>query len=465
MKLKEICCIGAGYVGGPTMAVIAHNCPNYNITVVDSNEKRIAEWNGPENSLPIYEPGLKEIIRNVRGKNLIFSNEVEKSINKADIIFIAVNTPTKSYGEGKGMAADLTNIEKCARLIAKSSSSNKIIVEKSTAPVGTGKKIKSVLNSENSKIKFQIVSNPEFLAEGTAINDLMNPDRVLIGGEESEEGDKAVNTIANIYREWLPENKIILTNLWSSELSKLASNAFLAQRISSINSLSALCEKSGADIDEVSSAVGMDSRIGDKFLKVSIGFGGSCFKKDILNLVYLCRHYSLDEVAEYWLQILKINDFQKTRFSENVINELDNNVKNKIISILGWAFKKDTNDSRESGAIDISANLLTAGASLNIYDPMVSKSSIINDLTELWSKQEVDENVIQSRLKRVKLSNNIDESLYNSSCICVLTEWDEFFNYNWEKTKNRPEIIFDGRNFLNTNKLKKIFKKVISLGK
>ena len=465
MKSKEICCIGAGYVGGPTMAVIAHNCPDYNITVVDSNEKRIAEWNGPENSLPIYEPGLKEIIRNVRKKNLIFSNDVEKSINKADIIFIAVNTPTKSHGEGKGMAADLTNIEKCARLIAKSSSSNKIIVEKSTAPVGTGKKIKSVLNSENSKIKFQIVSNPEFLAEGTAINDLMNPDRVLIGGEESEEGDKAVNTIANIYREWLPENKIILTNLWSSELSKLASNAFLAQRISSINSLSALCEKSGADIDEVSSAVGMDSRIGDKFLKVSIGFGGSCFKKDILNLVYLCRHYSLDEVAEYWLQILKINDFQKTRFSENVINELDNNVKNKIISILGWAFKKDTNDSRESGAIDISANLLTAGASLNIYDPMVSKSSIINDLTELWRTQEVDENIIQSRLKRVKLSNNIDESLYNSSCICVLTEWDEFFNYNWEKTKNRPEIIFDGRDFLDTNKLKKIFKKVISLGK
>ena len=426
---------------------------------------RIAEWNGPENSLPIYEPGLKEIIRNVRNKNLFFTNDIEESIDKAGIIFIAVNTPTKTKGEGKGMAADLTNIEKCARLIAKSSSSNKIIVEKSTAPVGTGKKIKSVLNSENSKIKFQIVSNPEFLAEGTAINDLMNPDRVLIGGEESEEGDKAVNTIANIYREWLPENKIILTNLWSSELSKLASNAFLAQRISSINSLSALCEKSGADIDEVSSAVGMDSRIGDKFLKVSIGFGGSCFKKDILNLVYLCRHYSLDEVAEYWLQILKINDFQKTRFSENVINELDNNVKNKIISILGWAFKKDTNDSRESGAIDISANLLTAGASLNIYDPMVSKSSIINDLTELWRTQEVDENIIQSRLKRVKLSNNIDESLYNSSCICVLTEWDEFFNYNWEKTKNRPEIIFDGRNFLDTNKLKIIFKKVISLGK
>ena len=465
MKIKNICCIGAGYVGGPTMAVIAYNCPEYKITIVDSNKSRIDQWNGPVENLPIYEPGLKEIISTVRNKNLFFSNDIEKSINKAEIIFIAVNTPTKTKGEGKGMAADLTNIEKCARLIAKSSSSDKIIVEKSTAPVGTGKKIKSVLNSENSKLKFQIVSNPEFLAEGTAINDLMNPDRVLIGGEESEEGDKVVNIIANIYREWLPENKIILTNLWSSELSKLASNTFLAQRISSINSLSALCEKSGADIDEVSAAVGMDSRIGDKFLKVSIGFGGSCFKKDILNLVYLCRYYSLDEVAEYWLQVLKINDFQKTRFSENVINELDNDVNDKTISILGWAFKKDTNDSRESGAIDISANLLEAGASLKIYDPMVSKSSIINDLTQLWSTQGVEEDIIKSRLKKVKLSNTIDESLYNSSCICVLTEWDEFLNYNWKKAKKRPEIIFDGRNFLDTDKLKTIFKKVISLGK
>ena len=465
MNSKEICCIGAGYVGGPTMAVIACNCPDYNITVVDSNQTKIDEWNGPENNLPIYEPGLKEIIKKVRGKNLKFSNEVEKSINKADIIFIAVNTPTKNYGEGKGMAADLTNIEKCAKLIAKSSSSDKIIVEKSTAPVGTGKKIKSVLNSENSNIKFQIVSNPEFLAEGTAINDLMNPDRVLIGGEQSKEGEMAVNTIANIYRQWLPNNKIILTNLWSSELSKLASNAFLAQRISSINSLSALCEKSGADIDEVSLAVGMDSRIGDKFLKVSIGFGGSCFKKDILNLVYLCRYYNLNEVAEYWHQILKINDFQKKRFSENVIDELGNNINNKIISILGWAFKKDTNDSRESGSIDISDNLIKEGASLNIYDPMVNEHRIINDLKELWSSQELDENEIEARLKRVKLFNTIEESLYNSSCICVLTEWDEFLNYNWEKVINRPDIIFDGRNFLDTNRLKFFFKRVISLGK
>ncbi len=465
MKSKEICCIGAGYVGGPTMAVIALNCPSYNITVVDSNASRISEWNGPINDLPIYEPGLKEIITKVRGKNLIFSNEVENSIKKADIIFIAVNTPTKTHGEGKGMAADLTNIEKCAKLIAQSSSSDKIIVEKSTAPVGTGKKIKSVLNKENSKIKFQIVSNPEFLAEGTAINDLMNPDRVLIGGEQSKEGHIAVNTIADIYRQWLPENKIILTNLWSSELTKLASNAFLAQRISSINSLSALCEKSGADIDEVSSAVGMDSRIGDKFLKVSIGFGGSCFKKDILNLVYLCRYYSLDEVAEYWHQILKINDFQKKRFSKNVIDELGNNINNKIISILGWAFKKDTNDSRESGSIDISDYLIKSGASLNIYDPMVSHNKVINDLKELWRSQEIEEDEIKTRLKRVKLNNSIEESLYNSSCICVLTEWDEFYNYNWEKTRNRPDIIFDGRNFLDVERLKKIFKRVISLGK
>ncbi len=457
MKSKEICCIGAGYVGGPTMSVIANNCPNYNITVVDSNESRISEWNGPVNDLPIYEPGLKEIIAKVRGKNLVFSNEVENSIKKADVIFIAVNTPTKTHGEGKGMAADLTNIEKCAKLIAESSSSGKIIVEKSTAPVGTGKKIKSVLNKENSKVKFQIVSNPEFLAEGTAINDLMNPDRVLIGGEQSEEGHKAVNTIADIYRQWLPENKIILTNLWSSELSKLASNAFLAQRISSINSLSALCEKTGAKIDEVSKSVGMDSRIGSKFLQPSVGFGGSCFKKDILNLVYLSRYYGLQEIAEYWESVLKINDYQKSRFYDKIQNTLSK-TENPTVSIFGWAFKKNTNDSRESASIEITRKLLNNNFTVKVYDPMVKEKTIIKDLQD----------VLNNKLNKLTVCSSAEKALKDSHAICILTEWDEFKAMNFKNLSSlmkEPILFLDGRNIISDNKLNRTFKKFMSIDK
>ena len=309
MNVTSICCIGAGYVGGPTMAVIALKCPNIKVTVVDINEQRISEWNHPDlDQLPIYEPGLKEVIKESRGRNLFFSTEVNKAIVESQMIFMAVNTPTKTYGEGKGFAADLTFVEKCARQIAEVSTSDKIVIEKSTLPVRTAEKIKEVLSSNNNVVNFEVLSNPEFLAEGTAIQDLFKSDRVLIGGDETESGKAAVAALVSIYSNWIPKEKILTTNVWSSELSKLASNAMLAQRISSINSLSALCEETGANIDEVSKAIGMDSRIGSKFLKASVGFGGSCFQKDILNLVYLCRHFDLDEVAEYWHRVVKIND-------------------------------------------------------------------------------------------------------------------------------------------------------------
>jgi UDPglucose 6-dehydrogenase len=456
MRKKEICCIGAGYVGGPTMAVIALKCPNLNITVVDLNTERIKAWNGPLNRLPIYEPGLKEIISKVRGQNLFFSNKVEDAIEKSEIIFIAVNTPTKTSGVGKDMAADLTNVKKCTELIAKISKSDKIIVEKSTAPVGTGEEIKSVLKSINTKNKFQVISNPEFLAEGTAINDLLYPDRVLIGGEKSADGKIAIKTISDIYRVWIANNKIITTNLWSSELSKLASNALLAQRVSSINSLSALCEKTGAKVDEVALAVGMDSRIGPKFLKPSVGFGGSCFKKDILNLVYLCRFFKLYEVAEYWENVIKINDYQKNRFVTKIKKSLIEVKNNPTISILGWAFKKNTNDSRESPAIDIVSKLLELGIAVNVYDPEVSKETILNDL----------QSISNSKLKRLKIYSSLNESLSKSYGVCILTEWDEFRDADYTQiSKNllEPLVFIDGRNIVNPILVDRLFKHVMSL--
>ena len=456
MRKKQICCIGAGYVGGPTMAVIALKCPNLNITVVDSNTERIKAWNGPLNRLPIYEPGLKEIISKVRGQNLFFSNKVEDAIEKSEIIFIAVNTPTKTSGVGKGMAADLTNVKKCTALIAKISKSDKIIVEKSTAPVGTGEEIKSVLKSINTKNKFEVISNPEFLAEGTAINDLLYPDRVLIGGETSAKGKIAVSTISDIYRNWIPDDKIITTNLWSSELSKLASNALLAQRVSSINSLSALCEKTGAKVDEVALAVGMDSRIGSKFLKPSVGFGGSCFKKDILNLVYLCKFFNLYEVAEYWENVIKINDYQKNRFVTKIKKSLVEVKKNPTISILGWAFKKNTNDSRESPAIDVVSKLLKLGIAVNVYDPEVSKETILNDL----------QSISNSKLKRLKICSSLNESLSKSYGVCILTEWDEFRDADYTQISKKlfePLVFIDGRNIVNPILVDRLFKNVMSL--
>ncbi len=442
MQIKNICCIGAGYVGGPTMAMIALKCPDIKITVVDHNSERIDAWNGSLENLPIYEPGLSDIVKEVRGENLFFSNDVETSINLAEIIFMAVNTPTKTEGKGSGMAADLSNIEACAQTIAKASKSDKIVVEKSTVPIRTAEKIKEILDDNGNEVNFEILSNPEFLAEGTAVKDLYEPDRVLIGGDETESGEKAVAALVDIYSNWIPKDKILTTNVWSSELSKLASNAMLAQRVSSINSLSALCEKTGADIHELSKAIGMDHRIGPHFLRASVGFGGSCFKKDILNLVYLCKYYGLNEVAEYWHQVVKINDYQKKRFAQNIIDRLGGNLEGHKIAILGWAFKTNTNDSRESPAIYISSKLLEKGASLKIYDPMVSKDKIFQDLKEIKISKGISDNLINKQLNQVSIFNNMESSIQDSNGVAILTEWDQFKKYNWKLLKQKNIPVF-----------------------
>ena len=421
MKIKNICCIGAGYVGGPTMAVIALKCPDINVTVVDVNKEKIQRWNGDLNDLPVYEPGLKEIISQVRDKNLFFSDKIDKSIQKSEMIFMAVNTPTKTKGDGAGMAADLSFVESCAKNIALVSSTDKIIIEKSTLPVRTAEKIKTILNENNNKCHFEILSNPEFLAEGSAIEDLFKSDRVLIGGDATESGKKAVQALVDIYLNWIPDNKIITTNVWSSELSKLASNAMLAQRISSINSLSALCEKTGADTIEVSKAVGMDHRIGSYFLTPSPGFGGSCFQKDILNLVYLCKHYGLNEVAEFWHQVIKINEYQRNRIVEAVEKAI-NFDKSQIISILGWAFKKNTNDSRESSSIYISYKLLDKGYKIKVYDPKIKEERVVEDLKTLIKIKNGKRNLIDN----IEYNDSLNDSINNSDVLVILTEWDEF---------------------------------------
>ena len=437
MHIKNICCIGAGYVGGPTMAVIALKCPHINVIVVDANPEKIKAWNGPLDNLPVYEPGLAEVIKETRGRNLFFSDDIATNIEKGEMIFMAVNTPTKTEGEGAGMAADLRYIEACASDIAKYSKRDKIVVEKSTLPVRTAEKIKEILTSKNKTIHFEIISNPEFLAEGTAIQDLFKSDRVLIGGDQTKSGQTAVKALVDIYANWIPKEKILTTNVWSSELAKLASNAMLAQRISSINSLSALCEKTGADIDELSKAMGMDKRIGPYFLKASVGFGGSCFQKDILNLVYLCKYYGLEQAAEYWYQVLKINDYQKDRFAQKIIDYFGGDLTGKRIAILGWAFKANTNDSRESPAIYVANKLHEAGAKLEIFDPMVSEKSIQNDIRLYWS------NKIIFNEKKIKIHKSFKE-FESIDAIAILTEWERFKNIELESGK-----VFDGRNILN----------------
>ena len=363
------------------MAVIAQKCPHIQVTVVDINQARIDGWNDDNlDNLPVYEPGLDAIVAEARGRNLFFSTDVDKAIKESQMIFISVNTPTKTYGEGRGQAADLKWIELCARQIAAASDSDKIVVEKSTLPVRTAEAIKDILDNTGHGNKFQILSNPEFLAEGTAVEDLLAPDRVLVGGEMSEEGQEAMQALVDIYANWVPREKILTTNVWSSELSKLTANAFLAQRVSSINSISELCERTEADVSEVARAIGADSRIGPKFLQASVGFGGSCFQKDVLNLVYICRRFGLIEVADYWEQVIKMNDHQKTRFAQNIISHLYNTVSGKKIAMLGWAFKKDTNDTRESAAIYVADHLMREDAKLCIYDPKVTKEQILNDL-------------------------------------------------------------------------------------
>lgn len=446
-KIKNITCIGAGYVGGPTMSVIAQKNPDINVTVVDLNVDRIKAWNDEDLSkLPIYEPGLDQVVAEARGRNLFFSADVEKAIDEADMIFISVNTPTKTYGKGKGQAADLKYIELCARQIAKVAKDDKIVVEKSTLPVRTAEALKSILHNTGNGVNFHILSNPEFLAEGTAIQDLQNPDRVLIGGENED----AIQALVNIYAAWVSQENIITTNLWSSELSKLVANAFLAQRVSSINAISELCEATGADVNEVAFAIGKDSRIGPKFLKASVGFGGSCFQKDILNLVYIARTYNLHKVADYWEQVIIMNDHQKERFSDNIIKTLYNTVNGKNIAFLGWAFKKDTNDTRESAAIYVADHLLDEEAFITVYDPKVSEEQIYRDLDYLGTRSP------EENRRLVKVVNNPYEACNQAHAVAVLTEWDEFKTYDWQKIYDdmyKPAFVFDGRNVLNKKEL------------
>jgi UDPglucose 6-dehydrogenase len=446
MKITKICCIGAGYVGGPTMSVIASQCPEIQVTVVDISEPRIAAWNDTDlDNLPVYEPGLKELVAETRGKNLFFSNDIDTAIDEAQIVFISVNTPTKTYGKGKGQAADLKNIELCARNIAKVAKTNKIVVEKSTLPVRTASAIKSILDNTGNGVDFEILSNPEFLAEGTAVDDLLNADRVLIGGAETPEGQKAKDALSSIYEHWLPKERVLQTNVWSSELSKLVANAFLAQRVSSINSISALCEQTDANVAEVSRAIGFDSRIGSKFLNSSVGFGGSCFQKDILNLVYIARSYGLQEVADYWEQVIIMNDYQKRRFAENIVTTLYNTVSGKKIVFYGWAFKKDTNDTRESAAIYVADALLDEKAEIIIYDPKVPEEQVYADLDYLATRAP------EENRRLLKVVNDPMEATKEAHAIAILTEWDEFKTYNWNTIYDnmlKPAFVFDGRRLL-----------------
>lgn len=450
-KISKICCIGAGYVGGPTMSVIASQCPEIQVTVVDINQDRIDRWNDSDlDKLPVYEPGLKELVSETRGKNLFFSTDVDKAIDEAQMIFISVNTPTKTYGKGKGQAADLKYIELCARNIAKVAKDNKIVVEKSTLPVRTASAIKSILDNTGNGVDFEILSNPEFLAEGTAIDDLLNADRVLIGGAETEKGQAAKDALSSIYAHWLPEERILQTNVWSSELSKLVANAFLAQRVSSINSISALCEKTDANVAEVSRAIGYDSRIGSKFLNSSVGFGGSCFQKDILNLVYIASSYGLQEVADYWEQVIIMNDYQKRRFAENIITTLYNTVSGKKIVFYGWAFKKDTNDTRESAAIYVADALLDERAEIVVYDPKVPEEQVYADLDYLDSRSP------EENRRLLKVVNDPMTAVVDAHAVAILTEWDEFKNYDWEAIYDvmlKPAFLFDGRRLLDTEKM------------
>ncbi|XP_071538729.1 UDP-glucose 6-dehydrogenase isoform X2 [Panulirus ornatus] len=500
MVLKNVCCIGAGYVGGPTCSVIAWKCPDICVHVVDKSEMRIKQWNSDK--LPIYEPGLEEVVKECRGRNLFFSNDIETAVKEADLIFISVNTPTKTYGIGKGRAADLKHIEMCARKIAEVAEGHKIVVEKSTVPVRAAESITHIL-SANTKpgVSFQVLSNPEFLAEGTAIENLLEPDRVLIGGEESAEGNEAVAQLTWIYSHWVPTEKIITTSTWSSELSKLASNAFLAQRVSSINAISALCEATGADVSQVAGAVGRDSRIGSKFLQASVGFGGSCFQKDLLNLVYIAECVNLPEVAMYWQQVTDMNEYQRTRFAKRIVECLFNTVTDKTLAVFGFAFKKNTGDTRESPAIYVCSHLLEEGAQLNIYDPKLVNGRPVRGplqvLIDLWDKesydevrttfgyvldldklqstcelareelhktQEVESKQIQCDLTSVAVTSEPErvqqliniysdpyDAVTDAHAIVVLTEWDEFKKYDYKKmlsVMKKPAFIFDGRKIL-----------------
>ena len=449
--MTNILCIGAGYVGGPTMAVIAKHCPEHRVVVVDINQAKIAAWQSDQ--LPIYEPGLEEVVRCARGRNLFFSTEINRHIAEADIIFVSVNTPTKTFGQGAGRAADLQYWEKTARQIMENSTTPKIVVEKSTLPVRTAQAMERILDSNDNGLRFDVVSNPEFLAEGTAIRDMENPDRVLVGGRETPSGLRAIQAIVDIYAHWVPRERIITTNLWSSELSKLAANAFLAQRISSINAISALCEKTEADVAEVARAIGTDSRIGPRFLRASVGFGGSCFRKDILNLVYLCEHYGLYEVAAYWEQVIKMNEYQQARFVSNMVTAMFNTVAGKRIALFGAAFKANTSDIRESPALAVCRALLEERANVVITDPY----ALENARTDLG---EAAEGVI--------FEPDPYAAAEGAHAIAVLTEWAQFTELDYEaiyERMARPAFIFDGRNILDHQALYAIGFNVYAVGK
>tara|TARA_B110000438_G_scaffold173499_1_gene165809 strand:- start:222 stop:1568 length:1347 start_codon:yes stop_codon:yes gene_type:complete len=444
------------------MAKIAEKCPHIDVTVVDINEARIAAWQSDD--LPVFEPGLLECVKVALGRNLFFSTAVDEAIAAADVVFISVNTPTKTYGVGAGKASDLKWVEKCARQIARVSTSDKIIVEKSTLPVRTAETIRKIIEGSGNENNMQVLSNPEFLAEGTAMTDLENPDRVLIGGETTPEGTAALNALVDVYANWVPRERILKTTLWSSELSKLTANAFLAQRISSINAISALCEETGADVDEVAFAIGMDSRIGPKFLKASIGFGGSCFQKDILNLVYLCESFGLNEVAAYWEQVITMNDYQKHRFSRRIVKSLFGTVSSKRIAILGFAFKKDTNDTRESSAIYICQDLLTERAEIAIYDPKVPAAQIFRDLGLDAEGKDADGN------KLVSICSSAQEACDGAHALAILTEWDAFKEDQLDysdiyKRMEKPAFAFDGRNLVDLDKLREIGFEASGIGK
>lgn len=447
----KICCIGAGYVGGPTMAMIAKQCEDIQVTVVDINEKRIATWNSDE--LPIYEPGLDEVVQEARGRNLFFSTNVDQAICDADIIFVSVNTPTKTFGAGAGCASDLQYWELCARQIKKVATSDKIIVEKSTLPVRTAEAMDRVLHSGDGNIHFEVLSNPEFLAEGTAIADLENPDRVLIGGHQTPSGQKALQTLVDIYARWVPREKILTANVWSAELSKLTANAFLAQRISSINAISALCEATEANVNEVSHAIGTDSRIGSKFLRASIGFGGSCFKKDILNLVYLCESYGLQEPADYWRQVVLMNEYQETRFVHKMIRSMFNTIAGKRIAIFGFAFKADTSDTRESPAIRVCRELAEEHAQVVVTDPKALENAKIE---------------LADSLEHISFEKDPYRAAEGAHAIALITEWPEYATLDYQRiydSMTKPAFIFDGRNLLDFDHLFKIGFEIYSIGR
>ncbi|PWN46048.1 nucleotide sugar dehydrogenase [Ceraceosorus guamensis] len=468
--IRRICCVGAGYVGGPTCTVIALNCPSIIVTIVDVNPDRIAAWNSPPDeegnlsNLPVYEPGLAEVVKQCRGRNLFFSTDIDAAIEQADLVFVSVNTPTKKSGMGAGFAADLHYVEASTRRIAAVSTSSKIIVEKSTVPCRTAASMRTILESNSRPgLRFDILSNPEFLAEGTAISDLQNPDRVLIGSLDTSAGRIAAARLASVYEHWVPQYRIYTTGLWSSELSKLAANALLAQRISSVNAMAAICEATGADVNEVAHACGLDARIGPKFLRASVGFGGSCFQKDILNLVYLSESLNLPQVAEYWKQVITMNEWSKTRFSNKVVSTLFNTITEKRIAVLGFAFKKNTGDTRESAAITLCRNFRQERAKVVIYDPKVPQSQIYLDLTEPGV---VDDR--EAVRQQVTIACSALEACAGAEAVVIATEWDEFKHLDWRKAyqiMSKPAFVFDGRGIVDAKALRAIGFKVHSVGK